>query len=181
MNNPPGGRFLAKKPGMKKPARGRPLKYGRPSRVVAITLPQDTIDELRRIHADIGRAIVTLVSTFGDTRDAAATRRVVELEKFGRRRSLIVVDREAVKGVPGCELIPLGEDRALLALEDGRGLPDLELAVLDRLADPSLARKQRDALEALRRTLRECRMSPGIEVEPRSILVVEKSSRSRLG
>lgn len=165
--------------GMKTPPRGRPLKYGRPSRAVAITLPQDTVDELRRIHTDIGHAIVTLVNTFGDTQELAGTRPIVGFEKVGRRRSLIVVDREALKGIPGCELIPVGEDRAFLALEDGRGLPDLELAILDRLADPSVAGRQRDGLEALRRALRECRRAPDLEVESRSIFVVEKSSRSR--
>jgi hypothetical protein len=163
---------------MRKPARGRPRKYGRPSRVVALTLPEDTITALRRVHTDLGHAIVNLVNAFADTHDAAS-RPIVDYEKVGRRRSLIVVDREAVRGIPGCELIPISEERAFLALEDGQGLSDLELAILDRLADHSVTGRQREGLEMLRRFLMECRRANDVEVEPRSIFVVEKSPRSR--
>lgn len=163
---------------MKKGTRGRPLKYGRPSRAVAITLPEDIIDALLVIDKDLGRSIVMLVSAF-----APATppdeRPLVDYERVGRRRSLIVVDRDAVTGIPGCELIPLSEDRAFLALKEGSRLQDLELAILDRLADDSVTGKQRGGLEALRRTLMECRRARDIEVEPRSIFVVERAPRSR--
>lgn len=167
------GPFLAEKGRVKKPARGRPLKYGRPARMVAVTLPQDTIEELRAIDADVGRAIVLLVNAVSRSRDLATHRPIVTYEKVGRRRSLIVVDREAVKGVPGCDLIPLADDRAFLALADGHGLPDLELAILDRLSDHSVTGRQREGLEALRRALTECRRANDVEVESRSILVVE--------
>jgi hypothetical protein len=164
---------------MKKVTRGRPLKYGRPARLVALTLPEDTIDELRQIDADIGRAVVLLVNAVAGSREAALNRPLVTYEKVGRRRSLIVVDREAVKGVPGCELIPISEERAFLALAEGRGLPDLELAILDCLADHSVTGRQREGLEALRRALMDCRRADNVEVESRSIFVVEKSSRPR--
>ena len=164
---------------MKRAARGRPLKYGRPSRVVAVTLPEDILGELRRVHTDLGHAIVSLVNAFARPHAVAANRPMVGYERVGRRRSLIVVDRDALKGVPGCELIPISDERAFLSLEDGHGLPDLELAVLDRLADHSVVGRQRAGLEALRRALMECRRASDVEVESRSILVVEKSPRSR--
>jgi hypothetical protein len=163
----------------KKPTRGRPLKYGRPARLVGVTLPEDTIDELRQIDADIGRAIVLLVKAVAGSRELAANRPIVTYEKVGRRRSLIVVDRDAVKGVPGCELISLSEERAFLAMADGRGLPDLELAILDRLSDHTVTGRQREGLEALRRALMDCRRADDVEVESRSIFVVEKSPRPR--
>ena len=163
----------------KKPARGRPLKYGRPARLVGVTLPEDAIDELRQIDADIGRAIVLLVKALAGSRGSAADRPIVTYEKVGRRRSLIVVDRDAVKGVPGCELIPISDDRAFLAMADGRGLPDLELAILDRLSDHTVTGRQREGLEALRRALMDCRRADDVEVESRSIFVVEKSPRPR--
>jgi hypothetical protein len=170
---------LQKKEAMKKPARGRPLKYGRPARLLAVTLPEDTIHELRQIDSDVGRAIVLLVNAVAGSRGLATNRPIVTYEKVGRRRSLIVVDRDAVKEVPGCELIPLSEDRAFLALADGRGLPDLELALLDRLSDHTVTGREREGLEALRRTLMDCRRADDIEVESRSIFVVEKSPRPR--
>ena len=36
-------------------------KYGRPSRAVTVTLPEDTLARLASVHADIGSAIVNLV------------------------------------------------------------------------------------------------------------------------
>ena len=109
------GPFFAEKDSMKKAARGRPLKYGRPARLVAITLPEDTISD----------------------------------------------------------------DRAFLALADGSRLPDLELAILDRLSDHGVTGRQREGLEALRHALMDCRRAEDVEVEPRSIFVVEKSPRPR--
>lgn len=167
---------MQKKGPVKKVARGRPLKYGRPARLVAVTLPEDTIQELRHIDADLGRAIVLLVNALAGSREPATNRPIVTYEKVGRRRSLIVVDRDAVKGVPGCELIPISEDRAFLTMADGRGLPDLELAILDRLSDHTVTGRQREGLEALRRALMDCRRADDVEVESRSIFVVEKSS-----
>jgi hypothetical protein len=144
-----------------------------------MTLPHDVIQGLRQINTDLGYAVVTLVDAFGEPKDVERKRPIVDFVSVGRRRSLIVVDREAFRDLPGCELIPLSADRAFLSLEDGRTLPDLELSVVDRLADPALGSSQRQALEALRRALKECRCARDIEVEPRSILVVEKSNRSR--
>ena len=164
---------------MKNATRGRPLKYGRPAQLVAITLPEDTLDELRQIDADIGRAIVILVNAVAGSHEVATSRPIVTYEKVGRRRSLIVVDRDAVKGVPGCELIPISDDRAFLALADGSRLPDLELAILDRLSDHGVTGRQREGLEALRHALMDCRRAEDVEVEPRSIFVVEKSPRPR--
>lgn len=163
---------------MKRGRRGRPLKYGRPARVVTVTLPGDTIEELRAIHSDLGHAIVTLANAFLHSNGNGA-RPVVDYERMGRRRSLIVVDREAVAGIPGCELIPIGDDRALLSVENGRRLQDLELAIIDRLADGSMSARRREALEELRHALKETRQASDLEVEPRSIFVVEKSPRPR--
>ena len=40
--------------------RGRPPKFGRPETVVAITLPEEVVAGLQKVHADLGWAIVTL-------------------------------------------------------------------------------------------------------------------------
>ena len=140
---------------------------------------RDTIDELRRIDKDLGRAIVVLVNTVAGSRKLAVNRPIVTYEKVGRRRSLIVIDRDAVRGMPGCELIPVSEDRAFISLRNGRGLPHLEVAILDRLADHNVTGRQREGLEALQRALLECRRANDIEVESRSIFVVKKSARPR--
>src|ERR1700736_3007106 len=125
--------------------RGRPSKFGRPSRVVALTLPEDAIDRLRRVHRDLGWAIVNLLdkapgpaSTRGE--DAQPD---VELVTVADRRSLIVVNREVIRNLPGVNIIPLSGNRAFLALDIHRGMSDLELAVFDRLGDPTIERRER--------------------------------------
>ena len=41
--------------------RGRPPKYGSPSKIVAVTLPEDIVNQLLAIHEDLGWAIVRVV------------------------------------------------------------------------------------------------------------------------
>src|SRR5258708_4840490 len=115
--------------------RGRPSKFGRPSRVVAVTLPHDAIERLRRVHRDLGWAIMTLLDKGSP---ATAPRRVeraepdVELVTVGDRRALIVVNRELIRHLPGVNLIPLRGNRAFLAPDIDRGMSALALPVPDR-------------------------------------------------
>jgi len=155
--------------------RGRPPKFGRPSRVVALTLPEDAIDRLRRVHRDLGWAIVKLLD---QEPNAASPRNSeaqpdVELVTVADRRSLIVVNREVIRNLPGVNIIPLSGSRAFLALDINRGMSDLELAVLDRLADPTLDREERQALGTLRAQLTTWRRDHGLQCHTRAIIVVE--------
>ena len=59
--------------------RGRPSKFGRPSQVVALTLPEDVLRGLRKVHSDVGWAIVSLLEKsparrIGRVRGAAGCR-----------------------------------------------------------------------------------------------------------
>jgi hypothetical protein len=146
--------------------------------VVSLTLPDDTLQALTRVHPDTGWAIVKLLEKEGagphrDTRDAD-----VELAKIGSRRFLIVVSRAVFKQLPGVNLIPLNESVAFLALDPGRGMSDLELVVLDRLADDSLAAAERSGLESLRTQLAAWRRDRHLKFHSRSIIVVEQVSSS---
>lgn len=154
--------------------RGRPSKFGRPSQVVALTLPEDVVRGLRKIHPDLGWAIVRLL-------EKASTRRPVaekpqpdaELVTIADRRSLIVVNRAIFKRLPDINIIPLHGNRAFLALDVGRGMTDLELAVIDHLDDPALDLLERKALLSLRAQLRAWRQDPSLRFHARSIIVVE--------
>ena len=154
--------------------RGRPSKFGRPSQVVALTLPEDVVRGLRKIHPDLGWAIVRLL-------EKASTRRPVaekpqpdaELVTIADRRSLIVVNRAVFKRLPGINIIPLHGNQAFLALDAGRGMTDLELAVIDRLDDPALDSLERKALQNLRAQLRTWRQDPLMRFHSRSVIVVE--------
>jgi len=161
--------------------RGRPPKFGRPSRVVAVTLPDEVVRGLRRVHQDLGWAIVTLFENAGTRRmsSAAEPRPDAELVTIGRRRSLIVVNPAVFKSLPGINIIPLSGDKAFLALDYGRGMTDLELAVVDSLDDPSLDERERKALRKLRSQLKKWRIDRALEFHSRAIIVVERRRPAR--
>jgi hypothetical protein len=161
--------------------RGRPPKFGRPARLVALTLPEDTIHGLTAINPDLARAVVALVDrTSGrstqlmDEVDAPVT-----LAHVSDTRALIVIDPKIFREIPGCAVIPLSEGRAFLALDPGRTLADLELAVADMVDDDELSQAERDALNALRQSLREWRRDESLSFHTRSIVLVERAGWHR--
>lgn len=157
--------------------RGRPSKFGRPSQVAALTLPDEVVRGLRRINPDLAWAIVTLFEKSPrrapnpNGNGGAAN---AELVKIADRRSLIVVDRASFRKLPGVNIVPLDSSHAFLALDTGRGLADLELAVLDRLGGSDVAPRERRALAALRDQLSAWRRDRGLKFHSRSIIVVER-------
>ena len=156
--------------------RGRPPKYGRPARLVAVTLPNDVVDWLAAIDPDVGRAIVRLHDQRVD-RDHRAPRPDppgAELVDVGDARALIVVDPKLVRGLDGVAAIPFGAGRAFLALEPSWTMADLELSVVDSLdrgpSDPG----RRAALSQFRDQLRAWRTDRSMRLEPRAIIVAGK-------
>src|SRR5712671_4678996 len=98
--------------------RGRPPKFGRPARVVALTLPDERVARRRpATHPE---------------------RTVAELVRIADRRSLIVVNRAEFTRLPGVTMVPVSSTRAFLALEPGFGMSELELAVSDRLEEDTV-------------------------------------------
>ena len=165
--------------------RGRPSKFGRPSRVVAVTLPHDAIERLRRIHRDLGWAIMTLLDKEtpkpGPRRPEPDLDPEVELIAVADRRSLIVINREHIKHLPGVNIIPLRGNRAFVALDIDRGMSDLELAVTDRLDEPTLDRGEARALEELRAQLTTWRRDHDLRFHRRAIIVVERRPKAAHG
>jgi hypothetical protein len=159
--------------------RGRPQKFGRPGELVQLTLPTDVIRGLRRMDDDLARAVVRLVElapawALGSSLD-------VELLSIADRRFLIVINRSVIKTLPGVDIIPIEGQRAFLALTPGRGVSDLELAVIDRLSDAAdlVDLRERQALEHLREQLRVWRDDPALQFRDRAIIVVESTPASR--
>lgn len=158
---------------MRRP-RGRPPKFGRPSRLVALTLPEDVLAWLRSIDPDPARAIVGMFERGSSAaREAHVDRAVTEIALLSGRRGLILVDRRAFVGLPGVDLLPLDHGRAFLALRNGAGMAELELAVAD-LVDESAPGPEREALATLRAQLRSWRRDPAWAFEARSIIVAER-------
>jgi hypothetical protein len=155
--------------------RGRPPKFGRPARLVALTLPEDTIEGLKGIDADLAKAVVALLdrSQGRTTATAAEWDAPVSLAQVNDGRALIVIDPAIFREVPGCAVIPLSEGRAFLALDPGRTLADLELSISD-LLDEDGHLGERDALTALRQALRDWRRDDSLSFHTRSIVLVER-------
>ena len=148
---------------------------------MAVTLPDEIVRSLKKLHADLGWAIVTLVEQTSRRRAAAPTPTPdVELVTVAGRQSLIVVNKDVFRSLPGVNIIPLQDDRAFLALEPGHGIADLELAVIDRLAISGINPRERRALEGLRADLRAWRRDRTLRSQTRAIIVLERlKARSR--
>src|SRR5262245_23001958 len=156
--------------------RGRPPKFGTPGRVIAITLPEDVIRGLRRIHADVAWAIVRLFQKRSHRTPAQrASSADSELVSVANGKSLIVVNRDVFKELPGVHMIPLHGDRAFLALDPDGGIADLELAVVNRMSNRAISSRERTALSELRSHLHRWRRDPALRCRVRSIIVVERT------
>ena len=130
--------------------RGRPLKFGRPAQLLALTLPHDVVAALRRIHPDPAWAIVKLHEKVAKTQRHAPSpsRAPIELAQISARGALIVVDPRTLRSAPGMSVVPVASGRAFLAFDEGRGLADLELAILEQLQDPEDRRRDAERAES---------------------------------
>jgi len=151
--------------------RGRPQKFGRAAQLINLTVPSDVISWLESIDDDMAWALVKVFER--STKNRVKHVEVAELVRFPGDAALIVVRPELFASLPGVSLIHIAEGRALLALEHGKGVADLELFVLDRLEDRKLTSAEKQALEQLRAMLRGWRQQ-GIRFESRSLIVARR-------
>lgn len=147
--------------------------------MVALTLPEEVVRGLRSQHPDLAWAIVTMFEKRRPA-TAGAPQRDVELVTMAGRRALIVVNRSMFKSLPGVQIVPLSPQRAFLALDAGRGMGDLEVAVIDRMENTTIGRRERKALAGLRTALRSWRHDRTLRFETRSIIMVERVKARRL-
>jgi hypothetical protein len=149
--------------------------------LLALTLPHDVLAALRRIHPDPAWAIVLLHEKVAKTQHRAPSpaKPAIELAELSPRSALIVVDPQTVRSVPGMSVVPVASGRAFLAFDEGRGLADLELAIIEQLQDPKVSRTAREEMNALRRQVRDWRRGRGFRVSKRSIILVERARVSR--
>jgi hypothetical protein len=157
---------------------GRPRKFGRPSRAVTVTLPEDVLTRLGVLDTDLGRAIVTLV----ERRGARARGRVVkpaEITSYGRHAVIIVTPVNALKRITGVQLVPIGNGRALISLERTHSVPEFELGVGDVLSRADITEAERRTLGAIADILKQTRRSRRVLLEERTIIVFEMKRQRR--
>lgn len=139
-----------------------------------MTLPEDVVAWLHSINPDPAWAVVRLFERAERLgRKAVASRPVADLVPLPRNRSLILVQPDLLAHVQGVAVIPLADGRGFLALEPGKGLADLELALLDRIESRACQEQERAGLTAMRETIRGWRQS-GLRFTERAILVAER-------
>src|SRR5262245_59016520 len=80
--------------------RGRPRKYNRPSRPVTVTLPEDVLDRLSSVDADLGHAIVTIAERHTSKLPPRASR-PAEIANYGRHAVILVKPARALRRLPG--------------------------------------------------------------------------------
>lgn len=157
------------------PRRGRPRKFARPSRAVTLTLPDEVIDALTAIDADLGRAIVRV------TQPELAKRPhpPAELTSFGRHAVIVVNPSRTLERRTGIVLVPLSDGRALISFDDPKTVAELELQIQDILEDRQLSAEDQTIFEEISRILREARRSTGVAVRRRNIIVLETTNGRR--
>lgn len=151
--------------------RGRPKKYGRAARPVTVTLPEDVLTRLRATHNDLGQAIVTLVERRTPTRRAAMPS--ADVAAYGNHAVIVVTPTKALKRLPGVQLVPIGNGRALISLDAPRTIAQFELDLRDAAEGKDVCDEEREALRAIAGILSKSRRSRGVSIEERTIIVLE--------
>jgi hypothetical protein len=154
--------------------RGRPRKFSRPSRGVTLTLPDDVIDALRSVDADLSVAVVRIAQSLVPEMSYARA----ELVNYGGRAVIIVPRSQVLTDRIGVELVPLTDGRALMAFDNRLSIPQLELRIGDALADASIQGNDRAMFEALADILKNARRSERVEVRQRNIIVLQSTRPS---
>jgi hypothetical protein len=158
------------------PRRGRPRKFGAPSRAVTLTLPETIITALGHIDRDLSRAVVRLTQPEIRKRPHAPA----ELATFGTRSVIVVNPTRTLERLSGVTLVPLSDGRALISFDESMTPARLELRIEDALEDRALPPADAEILTAIRELLKEARRSASFTLAQRNIIVIERRpSRSR--
>jgi hypothetical protein len=155
---------------------GRPRKFGRPSRAVTVTLPEDVLKRLGVLNADLGRAIVTLVERKGIR---VRTIEPAEIASYGNHAVIVVTPVNALKRIAGVQLVPIGNGRAMISLERTHSIPEFELGLGDALAQDDVSELERQTLGAIADILKQTRRSRRVILEERTIIVLETKRHRR--
>lgn len=155
--------------------RGRPKKFDEPTRVVTLTLPESAVTRLLHLHSDLARAVIGLI----DDRVPAANRPPAELVVFGRHAVISVRHTPTLERRIGVQLVPLPDGRALISFDSPRTVAELELSLRDALEDSSLSVEDRAVFDSIGTILRDARRAKHVELQHRSIIVLEGAKRPR--
>jgi hypothetical protein len=161
-----------------KPGRGRPKKYGRAARAVTVTLPEDVLERLTSVDADLGRAIVTLAERTRH-RQSTQPQPPVEISTYGNHAIILVSPVKVFKQLPDVHLVPIGNGRALISLGGSRSIAQLELDIRDAVERRPIDAREFQALDQVLAILQQARRSREVSLQQRTIIVLEPKSRRK--
>ena len=158
----------------KKNGGGRPPKFSEPSRPVTVTLPESTLETLRRIDEDRGQAIVKLTEAAASKLRPAPP--LVEVVKMASKTGLIIVGPSAaIRRIPFLHMVEVAPARFLIALESGNDFRALELAIHDVLEDvPETEVRERDLIEQLLQNVRLLRKADRVSMAEILLVSLDK-------
>ena len=142
-----------------------------------MTLPEDVLARLGALDPDLGSAIVRLVERNGKPRERAA--RLAEIAAYGSHAVIVVNAAKTLKRLPGVQLVPIGNGRALISLEHPHSVAQFELNLRDATAFGQMNSVERQTLEAVSEILQEARRSRSITLSERTIIVLESKRQRR--
>ncbi|HEX5216977.1 MAG TPA: hypothetical protein VFV98_16055 [Vicinamibacterales bacterium] len=166
---------MARHPLPLKAGPGRPRKFGRPSHAVTVTLPDDVVGRLHAVDDNLGNAIVRMVETRGGR--GIAKRRAAEVAAYGNHAVIVVTPVKALRRIAGVELVPVGNGRALISLDRGQSVSQLELDIRDAIAAADVSPRERSVLQEIADILRQTRGKHGPVLRERTIIVLEARRR----
>lgn len=142
---------------------------------MTLTLPDDVLDALAAVDADLSRAVVRVMQPQMAVRPHPAA----ELTVFGRRAVILVNPSRALEERTGVMLVPLSDGRALISFDPPMTIAQLELRIQDAVDDPRLPRDEARVFEDIGRILRNARRTTGVGLVQKSIIVVETRKAPR--
>lgn len=154
---------------------GRPPKFVEPRRPVTVTLPDRTLQQLAALDKDRARAIVKAVdhATAQDGSAAGA----VEARPVAPGAAVILVPAcHNLQAIPWLRMVEVAPGRCLMAVETGKTIEQLEVAIRDGLEDlPPSETYEREVLSAVLKVLSGSRRQK--RVTKAEILMVDTRQR----
>ena len=143
---------------IKSAPRGRPRKFGEPSKPITVRLPERVLGILNALDPDRARAIAKLAHAHVNT-DGQGAARPVRLIEFEPGHALIVVRPSAMlRRIPWLRLVEIAPASSILVLPMGMSLENLEIEIVELLESLAAAHEsERPLLEELRALIADLR------------------------
>jgi hypothetical protein len=105
--------------------------------------------------------------------------RPAEIASYGNHAVILVNPAHALKRLPGVQLVPFDDGRALISLDPDYSISQLELDVRDALEQRGLTLTERNVLRDIGKILYGARRSRQMTATPRTIIVLERKRRRK--